>query len=152
MQRGASRVLGRKVKLPDPEAYVRRMVFDEAKSILGIGNRPSGPKVSVHVRVTVNRFAEMRYRCQKAVNEALEVVAEEIAEHARRRAPVLSGELRDSIHVTLRGRSLAVVAGAPYAAHVEFGTIDTPTQPFMRPAVTKGRKMLVSEVKKRMPK
>jgi HK97 gp10 family phage protein len=54
--------------------------------------------------------------------------------NARRFAPVLTGELRESITVIARGLTADVEATARYAAYVEYGTSDTRPQPFMRPA------------------
>jgi HK97 gp10 family phage protein len=59
-----------------------------------------------------------------------DVIRGGVAEDARVYVPVLTGELRSSIHEIEEG----VVADAPHAIPVEFGTVDTPPQPFMRPA------------------
>jgi HK97 gp10 family phage protein len=53
---------------------------------------------------------------------------------AQRFAPVLTGRLRESITVRASGLTAEVVADAPYAEYVEYGTSDTAPQPFMRPA------------------
>ena len=71
--------------------------------------------------------------------------AELIAQEARRLVPIDTGKLHNSIRVEeFQGESgrdeVAVVAGgesigAGYAGFVEFGTVRTPAQPFLRPAV-----------------
>lgn len=58
-------------------------------------------------------------------------VAEDAAERMRTLAPVLSGELRDGIEA-VEGE---IVSKARHSAPVEFGTSDTPAQPFFRPAM-----------------
>lgn len=58
-------------------------------------------------------------------------VADNAAERMRQMAPSRTGALKRSI----RSAHGEVVAEAPYAAFVEFGTSDTPSQPFFRPAL-----------------
>lgn len=59
---------------------------------------------------------------------------------AKRRVPVRSAALKNSIGTNLREDSLqaAVGTGVYYAKFVEFGTGDTPAQPFLFPAFRKG--------------
>ena len=57
--------------------------------------------------------------------------AARVAAAARANAPVLTGELRDSIEV----EGTDVVARAAHAPHVELGTVDQAAQPFLSPAV-----------------
>ena len=54
-----------------------------------------------------------------------------VADGMRARAPIDTGTLRASIQVTADG----VVASAPYAGYVEYGTADTSPQPFAGPTV-----------------
>lgn len=85
--------------------------------------------------------------------QLLRHLAEEIAEDARRLAPVgKTGKLRESIHVgEVYFNSATVIADPrnpdpdtkpadkPYAAHVERGTSDTPRMPFLAPATYRYR-------------
>jgi len=64
-------------------------------------------------------------------------ILEEIAEDARRYAPVDTGELLASIHVDKSERR--VVAEADHAAPVEMGSHYGPAQPYLRPALYKKR-------------
>lgn len=65
-------------------------------------------------------------------------LAEDVATLAATKAPVGSaaegdespGRLRDSIHA----EQDRVVADAPYAAYVEYGTVNMDAEPFLRPA------------------
>jgi HK97 gp10 family phage protein len=59
-----------------------------------------------------------------------------IADLASQLAPVDTGALRASIRVegTEGSRRRRVVAGAPHARFVEYGTVTNPAQPFMTPA------------------
>jgi HK97 gp10 family phage protein len=56
-----------------------------------------------------------------------------VADEMRRNAPVATGTLKASIQVVSDG----VAVTAPYAAFVEYGTSDTPPQPFTGPAVNR---------------
>lgn len=62
---------------------------------------------------------------------------DDIAEDARRYAPVATGELVSSIRVNKSEGT--VEATANHAVYVELGTSDTPAQPFLRPALYKRR-------------
>jgi HK97 gp10 family phage protein len=66
-------------------------------------------------------------------------LGEEVAQKARELAPVDTGALRDSITSELVGgggpAEAQIVANVPYAGFVEFGTDDTPMQPYLRPAL-----------------
>jgi HK97 gp10 family phage protein len=61
--------------------------------------------------------------------------ATEIARRAQDIVPVRTGNLRDSIHVERNGYAdYAVVASAPYAGFVEFGTRYMAAEPYLGPA------------------
>lgn len=55
---------------------------------------------------------------------------------AKQLCPVDTGALRASIRVTPTAPALrmAVIATQAYAAHVEYGTLHSPAQPFLTPA------------------
>lgn len=77
-----------------------------------------------------------RINVSVATREGAEIVKDE----AQAIAPVDTGELRDSIHVEEDGDNASVVADAPHAVFVEYGTYKMSAQPFMAPAAhnTKG--------------
>jgi HK97 gp10 family phage protein len=70
-------------------------------------------------------------------------LCEDIAVDARRLAPVLTGDLRNSIDVLGVvdgvGRVGAGDARVDYAAYVELGTRRAPAQPYLRPAALRRR-------------
>ena len=71
-----------------------------------------------------------------AMPEGVKIVERE----ARRMAPVATGELRDKIDTeVLPARQseavVVLVSKAEHAMPVEFGTSDTPAQPYARPAI-----------------
>lgn len=72
-------------------------------------------------------------------------LCEDIATDARRLAPVLTGDLRNSIDVlgvsNGVGRVGAGDASVDYAAYVELGTRKMAPQPFLRPAALRARSL-----------
>lgn len=75
-----------------------------------------------------------------ATDEILTRIAEEIAQDAKRFAPVDTGFLRSSIQATPAENGKATVrAGAPYAGFVEMGTSRMRARPYLRPAAWKRR-------------
>ncbi len=64
-------------------------------------------------------------------------VAEDIASEARRLAPVKTGALRAGIEVIPGKNQTEVYSRATYSLFVEFGTVKTAAQPFLRPAYHK---------------
>lgn len=59
---------------------------------------------------------------EDVTTKVIHMMGEEIAMLARRYAPKVTGELKDSIKVDYGHRSAEVRATAPYAVFVEFGT------------------------------
>jgi HK97 gp10 family phage protein len=65
--------------------------------------------------------------------------AKAIRDTARELVPFVTGRLHDSISVEDRGLATDVVADAPYAGFVEFGTVRMAPRPYMRPAFRQHR-------------
>lgn len=72
-------------------------------------------------------------------------LCEDIATDARRMAPVLTGDLRNSIDVlgvsNGVGRVGAGDASVDYAAYVELGTRKMAAQPYLKPAAYRARSL-----------
>lgn len=67
-------------------------------------------------------------------------ICDEIAQDANRHAPVDTGRLSKSYHVTNVAPGVKrVQSGVEYAPDVELGTVNMPAQPHLRPAVYKRR-------------
>lgn len=81
------------------------------------------------------------------VQRILEEVGEFIKERARQLAPVLTGQLRDSIDVLVSEWGVLVVAGVDYAAFVEYGTVRMAGSPFLTPAIQEGAALLEHKLK-----
>lgn len=62
---------------------------------------------------------------------------------AKRRVPVMTGELRTSINTQVGSDQVIVGTNVNYATHVEYGTVKAKAQPFLRPALDNNRKKLV---------
>jgi HK97 gp10 family phage protein len=85
----------------------------------------------------VSRIPEIVASLPDEVKGALGQGAEAIAEGARERVPVESGDLRDAIHTEEVENGWSVVAGDEqvYYGHlVEHGTAHTAARPFLTPA------------------
>jgi HK97 gp10 family phage protein len=63
-----------------------------------------------------------------------ELAAAAVAERAVELVPVDTGELRGSISHRREGEGWAVVASAPHASYVEYGTSKMAAQPYLQPA------------------
>lgn len=95
----------------------------------------SGLRVKVNVR-GLDRLGEL---ARLNLEEAVELEAREIAADAAARAPVRSGDLRDSIEaVPLGPYQWEVHDGVPYGVHQEYGTRHMAARPFMTPAFAAG--------------
>ena len=85
------------------------------------------------------------------VNE-MHTAVDEAVEDAKRRAPVRTGKLRNSIYgrviVHKHGVEGQIVSPAPSGKFVEIGTSDTRPHPFMRPAANRARRQMPDHVKK----
>lgn len=68
----------------------------------------------------------------------MEAIGREALEEAKQRAPVgETGNLRDSLKVErLTNGGRRVSANVDYWGFVEYGTSDTPAQPYLRPTLT----------------
>lgn len=109
--------------------------------------------------VTVKGLSKLKRNLKRIPIVAMQVgsreiegIAADIRSDAATNAPIESGALADS--VTIDGSSNArrarytVQTGEPYAGFVEFGTNDTPAEPFMRPAAKKAANRLSSSAKR----
>jgi HK97 gp10 family phage protein len=86
--------------------------------------------------------------------DRLEECGEVVAEDARRRVPVASGKLKDTIRVRrLKGdprRNVRIYAGnrikdgAFYAHMIEYGTVKMRAKPFLRPALNASKSKIQS--------
>lgn len=76
---------------------------------------------------------------EEAISEALHGIGEAAEKHAKGKAPVDTGNLRDHIHHAVSEGEKAVYIGTydkevPYALYVEVGTHKMAAQPYLKPA------------------
>jgi HK97 gp10 family phage protein len=88
------------------------------------------------VNAAVAKFLALVGATEKAVDAAEDRGGQAVLAGAEARVPVDTGALRDSLH-TEEDPSGGTLVGTdiPYAVFVEYGTSDTPAQPFLRPAL-----------------
>jgi HK97 gp10 family phage protein len=106
------------------------------------------------------RLERIPIEVRKAVQPALDKSANELVGRMRHLAPVQEedgGELRDSIHAEQGDHELArrVVAGgdtAPYALHVEYGTVHADASPYFWPSYRLLRKRITGRIKRAVSK
>lgn len=96
------------------------------------------------VEVVMNKFPLIAAELSVKAKEAEHAAAEAWAQAASAAAPVLTGALAASGHAD--GNEVIFDAvneqGNPYGVYVEFGTHDTPAQPFLRTTEDAGRVVL----------
>ena len=75
---------------------------------------------------------------ERAISSALEEIGLLAEGYAKRKCPVDTGRLRNSIthQVDSGGRSVYIGTNVEYAPHVELGTRRQQAQPYLRPAAT----------------
>jgi HK97 gp10 family phage protein len=78
-----------------------------------------------------------------AADLTVKQVAAKVEDTMKADAPVLTGELRDSIHSVDDGHAAVLIeADSPHAIFNEFGTVHMAAHPFMRPALHEGESEL----------
>lgn len=76
--------------------------------------------------------------------------AETIADLAREKAAVDTGEMKSKIQAKHLSKYSQVVAGAKHSGYVEFGTYKMKAQPFLRPALDEGQRQILAAVSEAM--
>lgn len=103
------------------------------------------PKTSIKLEVkgvkeTLAKIDLTNAKVRKAVQEQVSKSALNIQREAKRRCPVDTGALRNSITVDFYGvMSAQIGPHMPYAPYVEYGTKKMEAQPFLFPAFEQER-------------
>lgn len=71
-----------------------------------------------------------------AIEAALEEIGLTAEGHAKKKCPVDTGRLRNSISHDVKEKTAYIGTNVEYAPYVELGTVNTKAQPFLKPAVT----------------
>lgn len=93
-------------------------------------------------KVTINQGAVNEFATSPEMEAFLRMAAEAGAEGARQRVPVDTGRLHDSIESSYENGVSRYHSNVDYDLDVEFGTRDTPAQPFLRPALDDVRRAI----------
>ena len=109
------------------------------------------------------KLSNLDVKLSRALDEALEEIAEKIRDDAKSLVPVDTGALKKSIRIEKKGKlQVSIVAGGggvinprtgrevDYAGFVEFGTSHMSPQPYMQPALEKNRDELLNIVKRKI--
>lgn len=92
--------------------------------------------VRVVWRVTQNNFPAIVAGMEANAERIVAKAALDIEAHAKTRAPVDTGTLKNSIQATRIGDAhWRVTVGADYGLYVEWGTVHMAAQPFFQPAI-----------------
>ena len=87
---------------------------------------------------------------ERAKARALEKIGLVAEDYAKRLCPVDTGGLRNSITHTTDDEAAYIGTNVEYAVYVEMGTVNTPAQPYLKPAAAdhmeKYRSILKSEL------
>ena len=94
-------------------------------------------KITGGIIVVYNHIPSLIVAVEANARAAVKRSADAIVADAKRRAPVDTGALRDSIEADSieTGKEAEVTVNVPYAAYVEYGTYKMAAQPFLSPAV-----------------
>lgn len=101
--------------------------------------------LKVSVKVKSNRLPGLSNRVSTKANDVAKESADFTAALARQLAPVDSGDLKSSISVEKDGDGYVVAPHTPYDIFVEFGTSDSPAQPFLTPASERGKNIFLNQ-------
>lgn len=100
-----------------------------------------------------NRLPEIIDALPNAIHDAVKHAAEQVAESARARVPVVSGDLQRAIHVEPGETEdeMLVLAGDRkvfYGNLVEHGgAVNRPAHPFLIPALEENRELILAELR-----
>jgi HK97 gp10 family phage protein len=96
------------------------------------------------------RYARDLARAASGIDVKGEAAAEKVGKgalaSAEAHAPVLSGDLRENLHLIMQGSRAIVVSDLFYSRFVEYGTSRTAPDPFIGPSFTEWAPKLVQEV------
>lgn len=103
----------------------------------------------IRVKVTQNDFDRIADELAPKVRAAVDATALDISAAAKRSAPVLTGNLRRSLHTRhLRGFRSRVGTNVEYAPFVEYGTSRMAARPYLTPAVEAVRGAFIDRLRR----
>jgi hypothetical protein len=106
----------------------------------------AGAGVSIDVRH--NRLPQLATKLHRELVDITEGAGKVGVRVARQRVPVLTGALKESIHVEGSGLKLKVASEKDYAAIIEYGGRNRLPQPYMRPGALAATLYIKVEINK----
>lgn len=100
--------------------------------------------LKVSVKIKQNRLPGISKRVNNLATDTARESAELTATLAKQMVPVDSGDLKESIRVEQDGDGYVAAPHTDYDIFVEYGTSDTPAQPYMTPAAERGGNMFLN--------
>lgn len=99
-----------------------------------------------------SRLPKIPAELEARLREQTRSAADHVVEAARGRVPVVTGALRDAIHVERDDRGIGelVVAGnanVSYAHFVEYGTVNMAAHPFLVPSAEANRQRFTADAR-----
>lgn len=101
------------------------------------------------IKIVYDDLPKVVVKLRKGAAMKTKQTVEDIRDTAKQIVPVDTGQLRDSIVVIQTGPTEWTVQPlAEYALFVELGTVNSPAQPYMQPAVAQHRETFFNSMKK----
>lgn len=97
-----------------------------------------------------SHLPEAQDAVEDAITKALEEIGLTAEGFAKKKCPVDTGRLRNSISHASTEDTAYVGTNVEYAVYVEMGTVNTKPQPYLRPAVTEHKDTYRAIVKRNL--
>lgn len=97
-----------------------------------------------------SHLPEVQDAVEDAITKALEEIGLTAEGYAKKKCPVDTGRLRNSISHAAKEQTVYIGTNVEYAVYVEMGTKNTKSQPYLRPAVTEHKDTYRAIVKRNL--
>lgn len=97
-----------------------------------------------------SHLPEVQDAVEDAVTKALEEIGLTAEGYAKKKCPVDTGRLRNSISHAAKEQTVYIGTNVEYAVYVEMGTKNTKSQPYLRPAITEHKDTYRAIVKRNL--
>ena len=97
-----------------------------------------------------SHLSEVQDAVEDAITKALEEIGLTAEGYAKKKCPVDTGRLRNSISHAAKEQTVYIGTNVEYAVYVEMGTKNTKSQPYLRPAVTEHKDTYRAIVKRNL--